>query len=79
MGPSNPTPHLVVVDIPARVDLLSDLSVVAQLLRNFLKPEGQMKREACDLENSLFEHASSIHQSHLIATTNMRKVKEQFF
>ncbi|KAK4357636.1 hypothetical protein RND71_023246 [Anisodus tanguticus] len=52
----------VVVDILARVDLLRDLSAAAQLLRNFLKPKGRMKRETCDLENSLSEQDSSIHQ-----------------
>lgn len=52
VGPSNPTPRQVVVDIPAGVDLLSDYSMAAKLARSLLGPEEKARLEKHYLEIS---------------------------
>ncbi|KAJ8557112.1 hypothetical protein K7X08_002737 [Anisodus acutangulus] len=78
-SPSNPTPRGVMVDIPARVNLCTDLPVAAQILGSFLGPVGRIKLEVSDLENSLSQLVASILQSHLLllATTTLKKAKDQ--
>ncbi|KAJ8563044.1 hypothetical protein K7X08_031496 [Anisodus acutangulus] len=76
-SPSHPTPRGVMVDIPTGVDLLSDLPTAAQILGSFLGPEGRIKLEVSDLENSLSQLVASILQSHLLATATLKKEKGQ--